>query len=323
MSIRLAVGLFLLSLLSPLTHAANWHTVDQHTTIIEPVKEARYLLPNQVLIQGQKCAALIDSHGDFVALELLIAQIRSKLTVPLCYIVVTNLDPKQLSGIMLLKSAFPESTIYAAKDTSSSVRPLSHIIKDEVTQKLTGFQQSVLLSEQRIAKAPESDQLMWSAKLQQAKQRLSRWQSMPIPNIEQITKVTSIDLGKYPLLLSPAQGFKGPALQVYNQSNQALFGGHTVNLLPYVAQTNSSMWQQTLYTLEKDSQIKWILPGFGKPYKRAQLHLPLRFLSLLNAPDKQLQIARLRQDYLQNGISAEQFDAYFEQAEKQKKHASF
>ncbi|MCF6438989.1 hypothetical protein L1077_06070 [Pseudoalteromonas luteoviolacea] len=323
MSIWLAVSLFLLSLLSPLTYAANWHTVDQYTTIIEPVKEARYLLPNQALIRGQKCAALIDSHGDFVALELLIAQIRSNLTTPLCYIVVTNLDPKQLSGLVLLKSAFPESTIYTVKDTSSSTRPLSAIIKDEVEQKLLGFKQSVLLSEQRIAKAPESEQLMWIAKLQQAKQRISRWQSMPIPHIEQITKVTSIELGNYPLLLSPIQGFKGTALHVYSQSNQALFGGHTVNLLPYVAQTNSSRWQHTLYTLEKNSQVKWILPGFGKPYKRAQLHLPLRFLSLLNAPDTQLQIAKLRQDYLQNGISAEQFDAYFEQAEKQKKHASF
>ncbi|KZN58297.1 hypothetical protein N473_06010 [Pseudoalteromonas luteoviolacea CPMOR-1] len=321
---RIAFGLFLVLMLSPIyAQAANWHQVDKHTVLIEPTKEARYLLPNQAIIQGNKCAALIDSHGDFVALELLVAQMRSKLTVPLCFIVATNLDPKQLSGIALLKSAFPNALIYTPTDNTSTKNAISNTIKQELEQKLVGFEQSLLLSQQRISKVPESKQLAWHAKLQQAKQRLSRWHNISPPTVISVSKVITLDLGRYSLSVTPVEGYKGAALYVYSHSNQALFGGHTTNALPYVPQSHTQGWQKTLHTLKHSEQIKWVLPGFGKPYKSAKLRLPMQFLSLLNSKYNPQQVDELRQQYQQSGFSKSQFDAYFEQATKQKKHTSF
>ncbi|KID57999.1 hypothetical protein JF50_04460 [Pseudoalteromonas luteoviolacea] len=321
---QIAFGLFFALVLSPIyAQAANWHQVDKHTVLIEPAKEARYLLPNQAIIQGNECAALIDSHGDFVALELLVAQIRSKLTVPVCYIVATNLDPKQLSGIALLKSAFPNATIYTPTNSTSITNSISNSIKQELEQKLEGFEQSLLLSQQRISKVPKSEQLAWHAKLQQAKQRLSRWHKISPPTVTPVPKAITLDLGRYSLSVTPIEGYKGAALYVYSHSNQALFGGHTTNTLPYVAQSDSQGWQRTLHTLEHSQKIKWVLPGFGKPYKSEKLRLPTQFLSLLNSTYSLQEVDQLRQQYQQSGFSKNQFDAHFEQATKQKKHTSF
>ncbi|AOT09645.1 hypothetical protein [Pseudoalteromonas luteoviolacea] len=324
MPIRIAFSLFYLFMLSPIyANAASWHHVDKHTVLIEPTKEARYLIPNQAIIQGDKCAALIDSHGDFVALELLVAQIRSKLTVPLCYIVATNLDPKQLSGTALLKSAFPNAVIYTPEDKSSKTNSIGDVIKQELDQKLAGFEQSLLLSQQRISHAPELEQLDWHTKLQQAKQRLSRWHKIPPPTVVPLSTAVSLELGNYSLTITPIEGYKGSALYAHSHNNQALFGGHTTNALPYIAQAQTVNWQKTLHTLKHSQQIKWILPGYGKPYKKEKLHLPIRFLSLLNSKYNSTEIEELRLQYQQNGFAKTQFDAYFEQAEKQKKHTSF
>ncbi|MBQ4838348.1 hypothetical protein [Pseudoalteromonas luteoviolacea] len=314
---RIGVSLFFLLLLPIQSLAATWHQIDKHTTLIEPAKQASFLLPNQALIQGEKCAALVDSHGDFVAIELLVAQIRSKLTVPLCYVLATNLDLKQLSGVMLLQGAFPEAVIYTAKYTHENTQ-LNSALKQEIAQKLQGFEQSLKLSEKRITSAPESAQLDWHAKLQQAKQRLVRWRTLKSPKITEIDKPLHLELGNFALHAKPLHGYKGRGLYIQAPKNGALYGGHTVNPLPYVAQSNTLAWYNTLRSIGQSDSFNWILPSFGKPYKKSQLHLPIAFLELLNSAHTPQQLNELRQVYLKHNVSSEQFDAYFKQALKQK-----
>ncbi|ESP95186.1 hypothetical protein [Pseudoalteromonas luteoviolacea] len=314
---RIGVGLFFLLLLPIQSLAATWHPIDDHTTLIQPAKQASYLLPNQALIQGDKCAALVDSHGDFVAIELLIAQIRSKLTVPLCYVLATNLDLKQLSGVMLLQGAFPETVIYTASYGHENTQ-LNSALEQEIAHKLQGFEQSLQLSEKRIASAPKSAQLDWHAKLQQAKQRLARWRALKAPKITQIDKPLHLELGNFILHAKPLHGYKGHGLYIQTPSNGALYGGHTVNPLPYVAQSNTQAWHNTLRSIEQSEAFNWVLPSFGKPYKKSQLHLPIAFFELLNSAHTPQKLSELRQVYLKHNISSVQFNAYFEQALKQK-----
>ncbi|KZN40451.1 hypothetical protein [Pseudoalteromonas luteoviolacea] len=300
------------------TFANNWHILDKNTILLEPHKEAQYLIPNQALIQGEKCAALIDSHGDFVALELLIAQIRGKLSVPLCYLVATNLDIKQLSGMSLLKSAFPNAQLLIPNNPTTTSASIKSAIDLELEEKLFGFEQSLELSKQRIAQASAEQQLHWHAKLQQAEQRLTRWRAIAPIEFQPLSSNKQLELGNYILNLEIRNGYKGAVLHVYSPKNKALYGGHSLDLLPYIAQPNTIGWQQSLAQLSQRKDIKWVLPGYGKPYKAGQLSLPATFLALINTLPSLQALEQLASRYQLQKVSRERFDAYYQQATKQK-----
>ncbi|MBQ4811986.1 hypothetical protein J8M20_11585 [Pseudoalteromonas luteoviolacea] len=319
-NLRKVCFLLITLLITPLTvNATQWHTLDKHTTLLEPNRQAQFLLPNQALIQGNKCAALIDSHGDFVALELLVAQIRAKLPVPLCYLISTNLDIGQLSGMRLLQNAFPDAQIMIPGNGIFSNQTLLHAIDVEIQHKLEGFTQSLELSKKRVAQAPPEQQLQWHARLQQAEQRLSRWSAMTPIEIKPIAQNTELNLGAYKLNLELMYGYKGAAMQVYSPKNKALYGGHNLDLLPYVAQQDTTKWHHSLAQLTQRENIDWILPGFGKPYKYKKLALPIAFLALLDDQSATSKVTELANNYARNQISAERFRAYYQQAVKQKK----
>ncbi|KZX01841.1 hypothetical protein JL49_03595 [Pseudoalteromonas luteoviolacea] len=321
--VKVCLLLFTLLATSFTVNATQWHTLDKNLTLLEPNKQAQYLLPNQVLIRGNKCAALIDSHGDFVALELLIAKMRTKLPVPLCYLIATNLDVGQLSGMRLLQSAFADAQVIIPGNGILSTQTLIHAIDNETEYKLEGFAQSLELSKKRIAQANTEQQLRWHAKLQQAEQRLSRWSALSPIEIKPLVLNTELDLGDYTLKLELMSGYKGAALRVYSPQNKAVFGGHNLDLLPYIAQRETESWRLSLAQLSLRKNINWILPGFGKPYKFEQLNLPNRFFTVVNEPTSPAMLNDLIKAYELNKISSERFTAYYQQALKQKKRTRF
>ncbi|KZN29614.1 hypothetical protein N480_07770 [Pseudoalteromonas luteoviolacea S2607] len=317
--LKVCILLFTLLVTSFTVNATQWHSIDKHLTLLEPNKQAQYLLPNQVLIQGNKCAALIESHGDFVALELLIAKMRTKLPVPVCYLIATNLDVGQLSGMRLLQSAFPDAQVIIPGNGIFSTQTLLRAIDNETKYKLEGFTQSLELSKKRIAQANSEQQMGWHSKLQQAEQRLSRWSTLSPIAVKPLSLNTELDLGDHILHLELMNGYKGAALRVYNPQHKAVFGGHNLDLLPYIAQRETESWQLSLAQLLQRKNINWILPGFGKPYKFEQLSLPNRFFTLVNQPSSPAILNDLIKDYELNKVSSERFSAYYQQALKQKK----
>ncbi|MCF2857347.1 hypothetical protein L1286_07690 [Pseudoalteromonas sp. SMS1] len=316
--IKASLLLITITLIPLSTFANSWHTIDKHTILLEPHKNAQFLIPNQALIQGDKCAALIDSHGDFVALELLIAKIRGRLTVPLCYLIATNLDIKQLSGMSLLKGAFPNAQVLLPHSTHITTSTVKDAINLELSEKLFGFEQSLTLSKKRVAQAVPDQQLHWHAKLEQAEQRLTRWRALPSIEFQSVSVSTQLDLGAYTLRLTPESGYKGATLNVYSPKNNALYGGHSLDLLPYIAQPNTLEWQKSLANLSQRKDIKWVLPGYGKPYKADQLILPATFLALVNTAHSSQALDKLAYQYQQQKVARARFDTHYQQATKQK-----
>lgn len=272
--LRLLCVFFTTLMLAPTTFAANWHTVSSQITLIEPQAKARFILPNMALIQGKTCSALIDSHGDFVALEQVINQLKERLNTPLCHLIATTSETHQLTGLALLKQAFPNASIHLPKAPQLT----DHTLREALDTQLDNFAKSIELSEQRLSKLSAEQQAAWPQRLALAKQRLARWQTLQsIAVTNETTAPSDLELGGVTLKISQFHGQSGYDLSVFSVQHGALFAGQSVNLLPYVRNTS---WHSALYALQHDPQLDWILPAFGKPYKAEQLSVPITFLTL-------------------------------------------
>ncbi|TMP32386.1 hypothetical protein CWB99_02065 [Pseudoalteromonas rubra] len=272
--LRLLCAVFTTLMLAPTAHAANWHTVSAQITLIEPQAKARFILPNMALIQGKACSALIDSHGDFVALEQVINQLKERLNTPLCHLIATTSEAHQLTGLALLKQAFPNASVHLPKAPQLT----DHTLRKALDTQLSNFAKSIELSEQRVSKLPAEQQGSWRQRLALAKQRLTRWQTLQSTAVTNEAILPSqLELGGVTLKLSQFHGQSGYDLSVLSVQQGALFAGQSANLLPYVRNTS---WHSALHALQQTPQLDWILPAFGKPYKAEQLSVPITFLTL-------------------------------------------
>ncbi|WP_125558358.1 hypothetical protein [Pseudoalteromonas rubra] len=271
---RLLSVFILLLTLTPPVIAANWHTVSPQVTLIAPQAKARYILPNMALIKGKTCSALIDSHGDFVALEQLINQLKTRLTTPLCHLIATSSEPHQLTGLALLKQAFPDASVHLPDAPQLN----DHTMRTALDTQLANFAKSIELSEQRLSKLPAEQQAPWQKRVTLAKQRLTRWQTLhSIAVTNPAVQPRELKLGDLTLQLTQFQGQSGHDLSVFIAQHGALFAGHSANLLPYVRNTT---WQRSLQALKNTPALNWVMPAFGKPYQAEQLELPITFMDL-------------------------------------------
>lgn len=268
--------LFLSLLIVSQTLFANqWHTLNQQIQFITPNPDARYLATNQALVHGDNCSVLIDAHGDFVALEALAKQLKQTLKQPLCYLINTSSDTEQVLGMALLKYYFPNAKWFAPNYVSENFASY----QDALSDKIQAFTASQTLSQQRL----KNNNNAWQSKLQLARKRINTWQAVKL-TAPMVNKplTQNLSLGSHTLELKQVKAATNGDLLVLSKQHQGLFGGYTVNPIPYVSQGHFHLWHAQLNLLEQ-SNIKWLMPAQGKPYKRTALIKPMAFLELANA----------------------------------------
>jgi len=268
-------SLFLLAILfTPFAAlATHWLKLDEKTYIIAPTKDARYLTSNQAILLGKDCAIIIDAHGDFTALDDFISDVKKRISQPVCHLVSTSSDTEQILGMMILAKAFPKAQWHAP----------SHVVNDlpvyrsAFLEKITRFKQSLQLSQEKLAGEQNAD---IHQRLSIAQDRINAWQhttySTPVPLKD---GKMSIELGEHKLDLEQFIGATQADITVFSYYNAGLFSGLSVNSIPYVQDTDLVSWLSSLQKFTQTSEITWLLPAHGKPFKKAQLNKPIHFLN--------------------------------------------
>ncbi|KAF7768732.1 hypothetical protein PCIT_a3219 [Pseudoalteromonas citrea] len=274
--------LLVLTFLPNYCFAQQWHQVDTHTFIIAPNKTASQLQANQAIVTGTTCAAIINSHGDFTVLEQTINQIKKRLSVPVCYLISTGSSHEEVLGSALLQHAFPAAKWVAPNYVKDNIQ----IYQDAYVNKIKDYSRSYSVSAQRIKNLSNEEQAHWQKKLHAAQQRIKYWQSLSLPFPQNM--LTSLQLGKNILDITPAVGASAGDLLIFNRRNGGLFGGASLDPIPYVTHQHLPQWYNTLLQLKRRNDVTWLLPSHGKPYKLRELNKPISFLhvvmSLNNKP---------------------------------------
>ncbi|NOU52724.1 hypothetical protein HG263_19645 [Pseudoalteromonas sp. JBTF-M23] len=268
----------IISLLCSVTYANQWHSIDASTWLVSPSKSARYIQENQAIIVGKHCAAIINAHGDFVALENMINTAKQKLQIPVCYLVSTSADTQQVIGMAMLQRAFPSAKWYVGQAVFDNFSLYQQALED----KLALHRKSLTLSTKRLSQVDDKQQIQKHIDI--AKQRLDDWQNLGLstPQILPKQTQTALELGAQSVILSAVEAFSSADIFVFNPANGALIGGNSVDPLPEVRHEHISHWLEHLNTLKTDSKVSWLLPAHGKPYKKQALELPITFFEALN-----------------------------------------
>ncbi|OHU96150.1 hypothetical protein [Pseudoalteromonas byunsanensis] len=265
------------SLLTNQSYANQWHKVDAATWLISPSEQARYIQVNQAVIQGQRCAVVINAHGDFVKLEQMIHTLKNKLSVPVCYLLSTSAEQDQVQGMALLQRAFPSAKWYANEAITKKISQY----QQGLLEKLLMLQQSLTISKERVNKLTDTQLNQWQAHLEIAQQRINDWRTLRLTPPIGIKQPFSLELGNYPITLHANSAYSAGDMYIFSHRNGALFAGNTVDELPYVKHDQLTPWLINLQTFNQDSAIKWLLPAHGKPYKRAAIERPIAFIQAL------------------------------------------
>jgi len=298
--------------------ATQWLKFDEKTFLIAPPTNARYLTSNQAILIGQRCAAIIDAHGDFSALENFASEVKKRIPQPICHLFSTSSDEEQILGMMLLATEFPDATWHAPSYVSEHFNEYQNALEE----KLSRFKQSLQLSQSRIDTQPNVE---LQQRLDKAKARIDKWQnaqfSRPIaPSHTQI----DVELGEHLITINTFQGATHSDLSVLSHYNLGLFAGLTANPIPYAQGADASVW---LYVLEQlqATKITWILPSQGKPFKKSALQKPIRFLKSVIENESTEAPVDLLQLYNNDEITQTRLRLMYElakakQAQKMQKH---
>ncbi|TMN89104.1 hypothetical protein CWB72_11620 [Pseudoalteromonas phenolica] len=252
--------------------ATQWLKFDDKTFLIAPPSDARYLTSNQAILVGQRCAAIIDAHGDFSALENFASEVKKRIPQPICHLFSTSSDEEQILGMMLLANEFPGATWHAPRHVSQHFNEYQSALKD----KLSRFEKSLQLSQSRV-------EIQSNAQLQQrlnkAKARIDKWLSTSFssPTLLKAAQVT-LDLGKHSIVVEEIEGATQGNLSILSHHNLGLFAGLTTNPIPYVQESDLEAWFTTVKKLRHAEKVTWLLPAQGKPYKLKALEKPISFL---------------------------------------------
>ncbi|MBD1582055.1 hypothetical protein [Pseudoalteromonas sp. S16_S37] len=268
----------ILSLLCSVTHANQWHSIDTATWLVSPPKSARYIQENQAIIAGKHCAAIINAHGDFVALERMINTAKQKLQVPVCYLVSTSADTQQVIGMAMLQRAFPTAKWYAGQAIFDNFLHYQQALDDKIAL----HRKSLTLSAKRLTQVDDEQQIQKHIYI--AKQRLNDWQKLSLNTPKVLPKHSQIalKLGSQRVILHAVEAFSSADISVFNPANGAYIGGNSVDALPEVRHKYVSRWLKHLNDLKADNKISWLLPAHGKPYKKEALELPITFIKALD-----------------------------------------
>lgn len=301
--------------------ATQWLKLDDKTYLIAPHSSARYLTSNQAILLGKQCAAIIDAHGDFTALESFLEQVSKRISQPICHLISTSSDTEQILGMMLLAHALPNARWHAPNYVFNN---FAHY-ENALAEKLSRFEQSLQLSQARFASA-QNEELQ--QRLDTAKQRIEKWQVAKLARPSTLlNERANFDLGEHLITISTHHGATGADLAVFSHANSGLFAGLTVNPIPYVQNTDLAPWLSLLEQFSSAKNIAWFLPAQGKPYKNAALLKPMRFLKSVMESDTKTLPAELNKLYKNDEITQTRLRLMFElaktkQAQKMQKQGT-
>lgn len=258
--------------------AVTWEQINDNIHFLKQQDKLRFYDSNQVLIEGEQCALMVDASGNFAAVEALAAQLKKYLKTPLCYLVATHFHDDHLLGMAVLQNAFPKAQLIVHKQVADNFATYQQAYDD----KLAGYEKSIELSYQRLATLPEQQQTQWREKLSLAKQRFLRWKTY---NLESPTTVISepqsIDLGNFAVQIKPEKAHTNGDLTLSTNNGALLIGGDIVDWLPYPGHGQLQNWQALLKRYINQPNLRTILPGHGGALKKKQLKQPLAFLTNL------------------------------------------
>ena len=263
--------------------ATQWLKFDEKTFLVAPQPDARYLTSNQAVLAGQQCAAIVDAHGDFSALENFASEVKKRITQPICHLISTSSDEEQILGMILLSNEFPDAIWHAPNYVINNFADYKNAFND----KLERFESSLTLSKSRF-ELQNNETLR--QRLKTAHKRLINWRSIQILTPAKLVNTPkNIELGEHKLIINTFQGATQSDLSIFSHYNSGLFAGLTVNPIPYVQHHDLKQWLEVLTQFTLLERATWLLPSHGKPYKNKALRKPIIFLeSVLNMGTKNL-----------------------------------
>ncbi|MBH0056187.1 MBL fold metallo-hydrolase [Pseudoalteromonas sp. SWXJZ94C] len=274
--------LLLLCSLSALATQANaavsWETINPNIQFLKQENKLRFYDSNQLLIEGDECALLVDASGNFAAVEKLANDLKKRLKTPLCYLVATHYHDDHLLGMAVMQHFYPDAKLIVHQQVDKNFSVYQKAFSDQ----LDSYEKSIELSYQRLANIPKEEQPQWRAKLDLAKKRLFRWQEYQL-NTPQITinKSRTLNLGGFEITLEPHKAHTNGDLTISTNNGSILIGGDSVDWLPYPGHGELESWQALLKQYINDDKLTLIIPGHGGTLNKSQLKQPLSFLTAM------------------------------------------
>ncbi|MDO6636304.1 MBL fold metallo-hydrolase [Pseudoalteromonas carrageenovora] len=275
---HLLLSFTLLSLAQSAYAAVTWNTINPHIQFLKQQDDLRFYDSNQVLIEGDKCALLVDTSANFAAVEQLAEDLKKRLKTPLCYLVATHYHDDHLLGMAVMQSFFPDAKLIVHQQVNTNFNQY----QKAYTDKLDTYEKSIELSYQRLASVAKEEQDQWRSKLELAKSRLFRWQEYQL-NEPQITinAPKKINLGGFEIMINPHQAHTNGDLTISTNNATVLIGGDIVDWLPYPGHGELEKWQILLEQYINDENLSVIIPGHGGVLTKEQLKQPLSFLTTI------------------------------------------
>lgn len=268
-----------LLLVAPTTYGAvNWVTINANIQFLEQEKKLRFYDSNQVLIEGDKCALLVDASGNFAAVEQLANDLKKHLKTPLCYLVASHYHDDHLLGMAVMQHFYPDAKLIVHQQVNSDFNRYQKAFNDQ----LDSYEKSIELSYQRLAGISKAEQAQWREKLELAKKRLFRWQEYQLKSPEIIIDENkTLDLGGFKVTLNAHKAHTSGDLTLTTNSGRILIGGDIVDWLPYPGHGEFKSWQTLLKQYIDDENLALIIPGHGGVLDSEQLKQPLAFLTAI------------------------------------------
>ncbi len=258
--------------------AVSWETINPNIQFLKQENKLRFYDSNQVLIEGDECALLVDASGNFAAVEKLANDLKKRLKTPLCYLVATHYHDDHLLGMAVMQHFYPDAKLIVHQQVDKNFSVYQKAFSDQ----LDSYEKSIELSYQRLANIPKEEQPQWRAKLDLAKKRLFRWQEYQL-NTPQITinKSRTLNLGGFEITLEPHKAHTNGDLTISTNNGSILIGGDSVDWLPYPGHGELESWQALLKQYINDDKLTLIIPGHGGTLNKSQLKQPLSFLTAM------------------------------------------
>lgn len=258
--------------------AISWQTINNNIQFLKQQDALRFYDSNQVLIEGDECALLVDTSGNFAGVEQLVDELKKRLKTPLCYLVATHYHDDHLLGMAVIQHFYPNAKLITHQQVSADFKTY----QKAYTDKLDSYEKSIELSYQRLASIPKEEQTAWREKLELAKARLFRWREYKLspPDIALAVSKT-LDLGGFELNITPHMAHTNGDLTVTTNNESILIGGDIVDWLPYPGHGELESWQTLLKQYIGNEKLSLIIPGHGGILNKQQLKQPLAFLNAL------------------------------------------
>lgn len=256
----------------------SWQSITPNVIFLKQPNALRFYDANQVLVQGSKCALLVDASGNFAAVEQLANDLKKHLKTPLCYLVATHFHDDHLLGMAVLQHFFPHAKLIVHQQVANDFARYQYALNN----KLQGYEKSIELSYQRVMTLSKEEQLLWQERLTRAKQRLLRWQTYELnPPAIAIKTATKLELGSYKVTLTAHQAHTHADLALIVDNGQTLIGGDIIDWLPYPGHGQFPHWQILLKSYINNPALTRFIPGHGNILNKADLQQPLAFLTAI------------------------------------------